>query len=140
MTHLKQSMCAQARDLYSPSASFANPISFSISNPCTVALASTNGKSNESPLYVDTTRGRTSLKCEKKRCRRPRSFGSLKMANWPSYSSLGVYSKSSMSSETTSRFVMRNPCVAQIKMISRATMHSSKRMYSPAHQSCMKSS
>lgn len=37
------------------------------------------------------------------------SSGSLNIINGPSYSGLGVYSKSSISSETISLFVIRNP-------------------------------
>ena len=40
----------------------------------------------------------------------PTSSASLKTVNSPSYSSFGVYSKSSMSSLTISLLVIKNPC------------------------------
>ena len=112
------------RLLYSSSESFAKPVSRNISMPLIFARASRKGKSKKSPLKVPITVGFKSRICEKKReivaayeyvipKKNPikqlirTSFDSLKMMNGPSYPSLGVYSKSSMSSLTISRFVIR---------------------------------
>lgn len=61
--YLKQSMCMVDRDLYSSSISGLNPISSYMLIPCTLALASTKGKSKLSPLYVAMTVGLESLIC-----------------------------------------------------------------------------
>lgn len=107
--------------LYSPSLSGRNPISSYMLMPWILARSSTNGKSKLSPLYVAMTVGFASRMCSNHRRMVPAccqltynhqltSSGSLKIVNSPSYSGFGVYSKSSMSSPTISRLVMRYPC------------------------------
>ena len=88
---------------------FRKPISVYMSIPKTLALASTKGQSKKSPLYVAITVGLASLMCSKNRSITALSSGSLKIINGPAYSGFGVYSKSLMSSEIISRFVIKNP-------------------------------
>ncbi|KAG9526756.1 DUF1744-domain-containing protein, partial [Aureobasidium melanogenum] len=80
------------------------PISWYMSMPWILALASTYGQSKKSPLYVTMMVGRASLMQSKNRSSKALSSGSLKIKKGPSYSGLGVYSKSAISSETISRF------------------------------------
>ena len=67
------------------------------------------GQSKLSPLYVTTTCGCSSRMCAQNLRSVLPSSVSLKTVNGPGNSDLGVYSKSAMSSETTSRLMIRNP-------------------------------
>lgn len=70
------------------------------------------GQSNLSPLYVVMTCGRSSCRCFKKYCSVSRSLATLMTLKGPGKVGFGVYSKSSMSSLTISRLMMRKPWLA----------------------------
>ena len=64
-------------------------------------------QSKESPLYVTKMCGLTSRMCSKNFLSTAASLGMFHTVNGPSYSGLGVYSKSSTSAPITSRLVSR---------------------------------
>lgn len=73
------------------------------------ALVSTNGQSKKSPLYVTNICGRISFIWSKNFFIVAFSLGSLKTVKNPSNSGFGVYSKSSISHEIISLFVIKYP-------------------------------
>jgi hypothetical protein len=105
-------MCTAVRDSHSPGPMSSpsgglNPISSAIDMPWTFARRATNGKSNQSPLYVTYTPGLTARMWAKKWVKRAASLGTLATSNGPGKSAFGVYSKSATSAPTTSRLHTR---------------------------------
>ena len=76
---------------------------------CTAARASINGQSKKSPLYVTNICGLISLIWSKNFVIAAFSLGSLNIVKGPSNSGFGVYSKSCMSAEISSLFVIKYP-------------------------------
>mmetsp|Transcript_119533 Transcript_119533/g.334789 ORF Transcript_119533/g.334789 Transcript_119533/m.334789 type:complete len:231 (-) Transcript_119533:281-973(-) len=65
--------------------------------------------SKKSPLKVTMTCGLVSRMRVKNRRSSEASSGSLKVSKMPSYSGFGVYSRGSMSAETSARFTIKKP-------------------------------